>query len=91
MQMKAIVDHLMILVGCANDKNTDGRNPGSVRARGFQTHPSRHDGHLTEHPRIRTLSRPGETQPRKKGLLKTAGNVDPEKLIPMESDDFQNL
>ncbi len=91
LQMKSIVDHLMRLVGGSHDKEKSNRKSRMSQTRGLHSQLRRHGAEQNEYPRIQALSKSDRTQAGKKGVLKPAEKISPEKLIPMEADDFQDF
>ena len=90
MQMKAIVDHLMIMVGGAQNNMTGRKKIGSTRTSGPQIH-SQRESAAEGLPHFQRAAKLDATRSDKKGSLKTGEKFSPEKIIPLDSDDFQDF
>jgi len=90
MQMKAIVDHLMILVG-GHGASKSRKNREALQAHGLHAQPRRHDAQITAKPHMQAVSISGGPQPPRNAQLKSAGAVSPKKVIPLDADDFEDF
>jgi methyl-accepting chemotaxis protein len=90
-QMKAIVEHLMGLVGGGKGRTDSRGTRHSFRPHGLPGRMLHRDSERSDPARFQGKSISGEPHPERRSPSASPGNPSPKQIIPLEDDDFQDF
>jgi methyl-accepting chemotaxis protein len=90
-QMKAIVAHLMNLVGGGNDPADNRKTRHSIRLQGLLDRTPRRDTEQSTQSRYPEKAVSGETRAAHRVLSPSGAQPSPKQIIPLDDDDFSDF